>query len=62
MTDTTRYTITFNAKGPDAAIRLRQMLKVALRRFALRCTACEELTTDADTPTERKSWHNSNSF
>ena len=43
MTHTaTRYLIELDAKGPDAHVRLRQLLKVARRRFGIVCTGMAE--------------------
>ena len=38
-----RYVLTVEASGPDPAIRLRQALKVLLRRFNLRCISIVEV-------------------
>lgn len=52
MTSTTtkprppEYEIRLQAPGPDGPIRLRQLLKVALRRFGLKCVCVVEVPDD----------------
>jgi hypothetical protein len=49
-----RLTLTPTGEGPPGPIRLRAILKAALRRFGLRCVGVEEVppagTTDGPGP------------
>lgn len=43
----TRFILTFEAKAADAKFAIKQLLKIAWRRFQLKCVAVEQKDDEA---------------